>query len=208
MSGEAERDELGPGEEEFGGDARGQLAQGDQPLARSAGGLGIGLALSRRLVELHGGTIEAFSGGPGLGAEFVVRIPVASSQPTPTAVQAPGPRGRRTILVVEDNDDSRDALRLLLESLGHAVIAAADGREGLTLALERRPDILLVDLGLPGVDGYELARAVRASAGGASARLIALTGYGQPDDRRRSAEAGFDAHLVKPVSATALLGLL
>lgn len=107
---------------------------------------------------------------------------------------------------MEDKDDSRESLRLLLESLGHDVVAAADGRQGL--ALERPPDVMLVDLGLPGLDGFELARAVRGSERVSTVRLIAITGYGQAEDRRRSAEAGFDVHLVKPVSAAALLEVL
>lgn len=109
---------------------------------------------------------------------------------------------------MEDKDDSRESLRLLLESLGHDVVAAADGRQGLALALERPPDVMLVDLGLPGLDGFELARAVRGSERVSTVRLIAITGYGQAEDRRRSAEAGFDVHLVKPVSAAALLEVL
>jgi PAS domain S-box-containing protein len=184
------------------------FAQGEQPIDRSLGGLGIGLALSRRLVELHDGTIEVHSAGPGQGAEFVVRLPGATPGTPATAVPEPRAAARRRILVVEDSDDSRESLRLLLESLGHEVVAAADGPQGLALALERPPDVMLVDLGLPGLDGFELARAVRRSARASTVRLIALTGYGQAEDRRRSAEAGFDAHLVKPVSASALLGVL
>jgi PAS domain S-box-containing protein len=184
------------------------FAQGEQPLDRSRGGLGIGLALCRRLVELHGGVIQAFSAGPGRGAELVVRLPAALPATPPPAATTPRPAARRRILIVEDNDDARDSLRLLLESLGHQVMAAADGHQGVALALEREPDVMLVDLGLPGLDGFEVARAVRASALGKTARLIALTGYGQAGDRRRSAEAGFDAHLVKPVSPAALVSML
>ena len=109
---------------------------------------------------------------------------------------------------MEDNDDSRDSLRLLLLSLGHHVLEAADGRQGLALALAEQPDVMLIDLGLPGLDGYELARAVRAGERGTATRLIAVTGYGQAEDRRRSTDAGFDAHLVKPVSLAALTSLL
>jgi PAS domain S-box-containing protein len=184
------------------------FAQAEQPMDRSAGGLGIGLTLSRRLVEMHGGTIVASSEGEGRGAQFTVRLPVevgrAPLPPSPTA----GADQSRRILIVEDNDDARESLRLLLESLGHDVIEASEGRLGVALALEECPDVILVDLGLPGLDGYEVARALRSSAIGETAALIAVTGYGQADDRRRSKEAGFDAHLVKPVSQTLLSNLL
>ena len=184
------------------------FTQVDQQLERSPEGLGIGLTVTRRLVELHGGTVQALSEGPGRGARFVVRLPLATDASDIAAPAAPPRPGRRTILVVEDNDDARHSLRLLLESLGHQVLEAADGRVGLALALESRPDLLLIDLGLPGMDGYEVARAVRASDAGKSARLVAVTGYGQAGDRRRSAEAGFDAHIVKPLSTAALASLL
>ena len=176
------------------------FTQVEQPLDRSVGGLGVGLTLSRRLVEMHGGTIAAASEGHGRGAQFTVRLPVetAGTPPPPPAVI--GPDRSRSILIVEDNEDSRESLRLLLESLGHRVIEAGDGQHGLALALHHRPEVVLIDLGLPGLDGYEVARALRASPSGSSTALIALTGYGQADDRRRSKEAGFDAHLVKPVS--------
>ena len=184
------------------------FAQAEQPLERSVGGLGVGLALSRRLVEMHGGTITAASEGPGRGAQFTVRLPV-EAMPTPApAAAAPAPERVRTVLVIEDNDDARESLRLLLESLGHRVLVAVDGHQGVALALEHRPEVLLVDLGLPGLDGYEVARTVRSSPGGKSAVLIAVTGYGQAEDRRRSTEAGFDAHLVKPVSQSLLSVLI
>ena len=184
------------------------FAQGAQPMDRPVGGLGIGLTLSRRLVELHGGTITAFSDGHGRGSQFTVRLPVeAMVTPTPAPV-APVSEHSRAILIVEDNDDARESLRLLLESLGHRVLEAADGQRGLSLALHHKPDVVLIDLGLPGLDGYEVARALRASPVGKQATLIAVTGYGQHDDRRRSTEAGFDAHLVKPVSQSLLSSLI
>jgi PAS domain S-box-containing protein len=184
------------------------FAQAEQPLDRSVGGLGIGLALSRRLVEMHGGTITVASEGRGRGAQFTVRLPI-EAMPTPAPAPAvPAPKRARTILVIEDNDDARESLRLLLESLGHRVLAAVDGHQGVAQALEHRPEVLLVDLGLPGLDGYEVARAVRSTPGGKSAMLIAVTGYGQAEDRRRSREAGFDAHLVKPVSQSLLSTLI
>ena len=184
------------------------FAQAEQSLDRSVGGLGIGLALSRRLVEMHGGTITAASEGQGRGAQFTVRLPVAATNAPPPAPSVPTANRARTILVVEDGDDARESLRLLLESLGHRVLAAADGHQGVALALEHQPEVLLIDLGLPGLDGYEVARAVRASPAGKSAVLIAVTGYGQAEDRRRSTEAGFDAHLVKPVSQGLLSTLI
>jgi signal transduction histidine kinase len=184
------------------------FAQGDQPMDRPAGGLGIGLTLSRRLVELHGGTITVESEGRGRGAQFTVRLPierVAAPAPPPAA---PAPERRRSVLIVEDSDDAREALRLLLESLGHRVFEASDGQQGLTLALQHRPEVVLIDLGLPGLDGYEMAQALRSTPEGRTAALIAVTGYGQQDDRRRSKEAGFDAHLVKPVSLSLLSSLI
>jgi signal transduction histidine kinase len=184
------------------------FTQVEQPIDRSVGGLGIGLALSRRLVEMHGGTIAVASEGHGRGAQFVVRLPVdATGTPPPVPVVLTGDRGR-TILIIEDNNDARESLRLLLESLGHRVLEAADGHHGLALVLDRKPEVVLVDLGLPGLDGYEVARAVRLSPLGRTTVLIAVTGYGQAEDRRRSKEVGFDAHLVKPVSQSLLATLI
>jgi PAS domain S-box-containing protein len=184
------------------------FTQAAQALDRSLGGLGLGLTLSRRLVELHGGTIQAFSEGPNRGAQFVVRLPVDVADAVVPSLPSRSPAVVRNILIIEDNDDARESLRLLLESLGHQVVDAGDGRHGVALALQARPDVVLVDLGLPGIDGYEVARAIRASGLGKRVRLVAVTGYGQKEDRRRSTEAGFDAHLVKPVSPTALTGVL
>jgi PAS domain S-box-containing protein len=184
------------------------FAQAEQPMDRAVGGLGIGLTLSRRLVHLLGGTITATSDGHGQGAQFTVRLPVeATSMPRAKPVM-PGPERSRHVLIVEDNDDARESLRLLLESLGHRVLEAGDGQRGLALALHHQPEVVLIDLGLPELDGYEVARALRSSAIGKTAALIAVTGYGQADDRRRSKDAGFDAHLVKPVSQGVLASLL
>jgi len=184
------------------------FAQAEQPMDRPVGGLGIGLTLSRRLVELHGGTIAAASDGPGRGAQFTVRLPVETTATPSPAPDAPTPERSRKILIIEDNDDARESLRLLLESLGHRVIEAGDGQRGLALALHHQPEVVLIDLGLPGMDGYEVARALRTSPSGKTAALIAVTGYGQVEDRRRSTEAGFDAHLVKPVSQSLLSSLI
>jgi PAS domain S-box-containing protein len=184
------------------------FAQAEQPMDRAVGGLGIGLTLSRRLVQMLGGTIAASSDGEGCGAQFTVRLPVEATGTPLAPPVAAGPERSRSILIVEDNDDARESLRLLLESLGHRVIEAGDGERGLALALHHQPEVVLIDLGLPELDGYEVARALRASAIGKTAALIAVTGYGQVDDRRRSKEAGFDAHLVKPVSQGVLASLL
>ncbi len=175
---------------------------------RPAGGLGIGLPLVRALVEMQGGKVEAHSDGDGRGSEFVVRLPlkVAAAAPRPST---PGdrPGGGRRVLVVEDDPDGRETLRMMLEMWGHQVSVAADGRQGVEQALARRPEVALVDIGLPLLDGYELARRVRAVLG-RDIFLIALTGYGQPHDHRRAFEAGFDAHLVKPADPEELRALL
>jgi signal transduction histidine kinase/CheY-like chemotaxis protein len=184
------------------------FAQAEQPMDRSVGGLGIGLALSRRLVEMHGGTITLASEGPGHGARVTVRLPVEAAAMPAARPAAAGSERSRSILIVEDNDDARESLRLLLESLGHRVIEAGDGPHGLALALHHHPEVVLIDLGLPGLDGYEVARALRSSPDGKTTALIAVTGYGQAEDRRRTKEAGFDAHLVKPVSQSVLSSLI
>ncbi len=184
------------------------FAQAEQPLARPEGGLGVGLTLARRLIELHGGTIIGQSEGPGRGSEFVVRLPVG----VPV-----GPGGRDDdprvavqachILIVEDDDNVRKALHRILQLDGHRVQVARDGPEGVELALATAPDVAFIDIGLPRLDGYEVARRIR-DALGKPVLLVALTGYGQEQDHRRSSEAGFDAHLVKPVSYDDLTRLL
>jgi signal transduction histidine kinase len=181
--------------------------QGRQSTRR--GGLGIGLDLVRRLTELHGGTVTVASAGLGQGARFRVELPLA--RPEESAVAAPAgarPRlGGRTILVIEDNADTRDVLKLMLEVEGATVEAAEAGEEGLQLAERRRPDIVLCDIGLPDIDGFEVARRLRARRDRA-VRLIALTGYGQAEDMRLALDAGFDAHLTKPVNLDQLMALL
>jgi signal transduction histidine kinase/ActR/RegA family two-component response regulator len=186
------------------------FAQGERGPDRGAGGLGLGLTLVRRITELHGGRVEAASEGTGHGSTFTVRLPALATPPAPApaaSATAPSNGRARRILVVEDNTDAREMLRHLLHLAGHDVHQAADGPGGLEAALRLRPDVALVDVGLPGFDGYQLARRVRGSTG-PSIYLVALTGYGQPDDRRQAMEAGFDAHLVKPVNPEALLAAI
>ncbi len=176
----------------------------DRLLDRAQGGLGIGLTLVRRLVELHGGRVSARSEGPGKGSEFTVVFPLAapaSASPHPSD-PAPAPAARR-VLLIEDNPDTRSTLTTLLMLLGHQVEAVASGPEGVERAVASRPEVALIDLGLPGLDGLEVARRVRAALGRA-VRLIALTGHAREEDRSRTQEAGFDAHLVKPVETDEL----
>ena len=176
------------------------FVQGERTLDRAQGGLGIGLTLTRALVEMHGGTVEARSAGAGRGATFTIRLPRIPALASPArAAAAPAAHAPRRILVVEDNEDAREMLRAQLVRDGHEVHAAADGPAGLELAAAVRPDVVLIDVGLPGLDGYEVARRIRAAAWGRSMRLVALTGYGQADDRRQALEAGCDAHVTKPV---------
>jgi CheY-like chemotaxis protein len=178
--------------------------QGERTLDRAEGGLGIGLTLVRRLVELHGGRVSARSPGPGLGSTVIVELPQAAAPAlAPPAARPPEPSPRR-VLLVEDSRDSREMLRFLLEREGHEVHEAVDGPGGVEAILAVRPDIALIDVGLPGLDGYEVARRARAGGAGPEVKMVALTGYGLPDDQRRSREAGFDAHLVKPVDPARL----
>ena len=182
--------------------------QGERTLERAEGGLGIGLTLVRRLAEMHGGRVEAKSPGQGRGTTVTVELPqIAAPAEAPGAPPPARPSPRR-ILIVEDSRDSRDMLRYLLEHAGHEVHEAADGPSGVEAILKVRPDIALVDVGLPGLDGYEVARRIRADAAGGKVRLVALTGYGLPEDHRRSQEAGFDAHLVKPVDPGRLAAVI
>jgi CheY-like chemotaxis protein len=177
------------------------FVQGARTLARSEGGLGIGLTLVKNLAELHGGTVEARSDGPGAGSEFVVRLPLQAGAPAaaaaPPAPAPPAPAGR--VLVVDDNADAAATLAMFLELGGFAVAVAHDGPAALAEAAAARPDVVLLDIGLPGMDGYEVARRLRASPGTADTVLVAVTGYDQEHHRRQSRAAGFDLHLVKPV---------
>jgi CheY-like chemotaxis protein len=184
------------------------FTQADSSHDRSHGGLGIGLAISRRLVELHGGTLTAASDGPGRGSEFTVRLPVAAG-PAPAA--PPSANGVATrplrVLVADDNRDSAESLAVLLRLAGHEVHTAFDGPRAVELAAAR-PEVALLDIGMPGMSGHEVARRLRARPESADCVLVAMTGWGQDDDRRRSKEAGFDHHLVKPVDLPALNDLL
>ena len=184
------------------------FTQAHPTLARVEGGLGIGLTLVRRIVALHRGTVSARSDGPGRGAEFEVRLPLAGAPgPASPAPAPPPPASRRRVLVIEDNDDGRDMLATALRLDGHEVLEAATGQEGVELATRHAPQVLLIDIGLPDVDGYEVCRRLRRELAPAT-RLIALTGYGQPQDRERATAAGFDDHLVKPVDPDRLREVL
>jgi PAS domain S-box-containing protein len=186
------------------------FVQGNQSLARARGGLGIGLSLVRRLVELHGGIVSVESDGPGRGSRFTVRLPRIDPPGLEPAMNGATtrPAGSCRVLVVEDNADTREMYRTSLELAGHVVLEAQDAEEGLELLKSGQPGIALVDIGLPGFDGYELARRFRAEPEGSSVVLVALTGYGSPDDRERARRAGYDHHLVKPVSPETLEKLL
>ncbi|HKD37806.1 MAG TPA: response regulator, partial [Pirellulales bacterium] len=188
-------------------------------IARSEGGLGIGLTLVRRLIELHGGKARASSAGVGKGSEFEVRLPAIIRKPLPI-VKSPAelagsesdravqPIDRHRVLVVEDNVYAAKSFATLLRLDGHEVQVAHDGPEALQTAEKFRPDVILLDIGLPGIDGYEVAQRLRAKPEFKETQLIAMTGYGQPEDRRRSREAGIDHHLVKPVKIDFVRALL
>jgi signal transduction histidine kinase len=189
------------------------FTQGDRSLARSEGGLGIGLTLVKSLVEMHGGSVEAHSQGPNQGSEFVVRLPILAAPPARVAQEQhngtdhPVSRPRR-VLVVDDNTDSAESLDRLLGLQGHEVRTAHDGPTALRVAQMFGPEVVLLDIGLPQMDGYEVARQLREQIGLRQVVLVALTGYGQEEDRRKAAEAGFDAHLTKPADPAALHRLL
>ncbi len=182
--------------------------QADRSLDRTRGGLGLGLTLVRSLVEMHGGRVAAQSDGPGRGSEFVVRLPAldgaVAPAPAPVAWRAPTVREALRVLVVDDNVDAATMLHDVLESCGYEVAVAYDGLAALEAAAAMRPDAVLLDLGLPGMDGYDVATHLRAHPETAGAALIAVTGYGRPEDRRRSLEVGFDHHLTKPVDVDKL----
>ena len=189
------------------------FVQGTRNVDRAQGGLGVGLALARRLVELHGGTLTCASAGAGQGSEFRIRLPLlAAAAPAPPSPASSAPDaiapGRLSILVVDDNEDAAYMLAMLLEDAGHEVMTETDPFDALERVQSTRPDVGVLDIGLPRIDGNELARRLRATSAGAAMTLIALTGYGQPADRDAATRAGFDHYLVKPLDPQALEGLL
>ena len=192
------------------------FSQVESALSRSRGGLGIGLSLTRRLVEMHGGSVEARSGGLGHGSAFVVRLPLAPelSEEQPVVERshshvASGPvDGGLRILVADDNQDAADTLAALLEVMGHSVQSVHDGEAAVRAAAQFEPQLVLLDIGMPKLNGYEACRQIRALPRGAAMTLVAVTGWGQPDDRRQSRDAGFDQHLVKPVDPELLAELI
>ena len=187
------------------------FTQLESPLAKHVRGLGIGLSLARGLVALHRGTIEARSEGPGRGSEFTVRLPAGPTRADDAhavANEPVAPAPQRRMLVVDDNRDAASSLAMFLQLMGHDVRVAHDGEKAIEIAEEYRPQTVFLDLGMPGTDGYEVCRRIRNASWGRNVRLIAITGWGQEEDRRKSAAAGFDVHLVKPVDPEALEDLL
>ncbi|WP_425618410.1 ATP-binding protein [Anatilimnocola sp. NA78] len=183
------------------------FSQADRSLDRTRGGLGLGLAVVHGLISLHDGTIGAFSAGQGRGAEFVIRLPLLKEAPLAPkkSGDAVAKQPRQLVLIVEDNQDSARTLRLLLERFGHDVQLAFDGQQGVWAAQQHLPAVVLCDIGLPIMDGFEVARKLRSMPETKATRLIAVTGYGREEDRQRAFAAGFDAHLTKPVDLTQLL---
>jgi CheY-like chemotaxis protein/two-component sensor histidine kinase len=180
------------------------FTQVDHSLEKAQGGLGIGLSIAKRLVEMHGGTIEVRSDGPRKGSEFIVTLPARIEADAPQAQAQVEPSScsigpRRRILVADDNPDSATTLSIMLEVLGNEVRIAHDGEEAVKLAREFRPDAILLDIGMPRMNGYDACEKIRRQDGGADAFIVALTGWGQEEDKNRSRAAGFDRHLVKPV---------
>jgi PAS domain S-box-containing protein len=187
------------------------FAQVDTSLERSRDGLGIGLTLVKTLVEMHGGTVDVHSAGVGRGSEFIVRLPVAVQPAVPVSphpVAAPPPAARRRILIVDDNEDGAESLAMLLQFSGHETHQAHDGAAAIDAAERLRPDAVLLDIGLPVLNGYEVCRRIRETPWGKAIVLVALTGWGQDEDRDRSMAAGFDAHMVKPVDHDVLLTMM
>jgi CheY-like chemotaxis protein len=184
--------------------------QADRTLDSAQGGLGIGLTLVRRLVELHGGTIDVSSDGEGRGSRFTVRLKRIASTTTSPGISVPTERRARPrrVLLIEDSRDAREMLRVMLELAGHVVFDAADAVRGLELLNVVRPDVGIIDISLSGMDGYQVARRIREDRHGRDMLLLALTGHGFPDDDHRSPEHGFDYHLVKPVDPDHLVRLL
>ncbi|MBS1119037.1 MAG: sensor hybrid histidine kinase [Deltaproteobacteria bacterium] len=177
-------------------------------ISRADGGLGLGLAMVKGTVELHGGSAVAASAGPGQGAEFTIRLPLAGAAERTVGATAPELSPHRRVLVIEDNRDVAESLQDVLQLMGHDVRVAFDGSSGIAAAVEFHPDVVLCDIGLPGMDGYEVARQLRADDALSGALLVALSGYGQPEDRKRAADAGFARHVVKPPTLEVLRSAL
>jgi CheY-like chemotaxis protein/nitrogen-specific signal transduction histidine kinase len=186
------------------------FSQGERAGHSHGGGLGIGLSLVKGLVELHGGTVEARSGGPGAGSEFVVRLPLRERAPEAAKASETPPAApeKRRLLVADDLKDSADSMAALLQALGHEVVTAYSGEEALSAAEKYRPEIILLDIGMPLMNGHEVCRRIRAEAWGHEMLLVAVTGWGQESDRQLTREAGFDHHLVKPVDPGVLVKML
>jgi CheY-like chemotaxis protein len=187
------------------------FSQAQRSLDRSQGGLGIGLTLVRRLVEMHGGSVEAYSPGPDQGSEFTIRLPAQPDTPPVRAAvsrAAPSAGRPRRVLIVEDNLDAAETLADLLELWGLEVRVACTGPAAIEAVRDEPPDVALLDIGLPGMDGYEVVRRLREQPGLDQVLLVALSGYGQEADRRRAREAGFHQHLTKPVDVAELQRLL
>jgi two-component system CheB/CheR fusion protein len=186
------------------------FTQAERSLERSRGGLGIGLTIVKRLVEMHGGRVEAHSAGPGMGSEFEVHLPVAAMTRPPMTATANKSQaeGHLRVVIVEDNYDAAEALTMLLELFGHHATIVADGLAAIDAVRNGAFDIALVDIGLPGIDGYEVARRIRKLPNAKTMTLVALTGYGQETDKQRALSAGFDEHLTKPVKIERLQALL
>jgi len=192
---------------------RGGLSQVTSALNRSQGGLGIGLSLVKGLVELHHGTVEVRSDGPGRGSEFIVRLPTVpaparTAKPPEDGSQFDNPGQKHRILVVDDLKDTANSMAMMLQVMGFETCTAYDGVEAVQSAAEYRPGVVLLDIGLPKMNGYDAARRIRGEPWGAKMTLVALTGWGQEEDKQRALEAGFDHHLTKPVNAPALKDLL
>ncbi|MBV8495735.1 MAG: response regulator, partial [Gammaproteobacteria bacterium] len=184
------------------------FVQSERTLDRAQGGLGIGLSIVKGLVEMHGGTVRAASAGAQSGSTFTISLPLIAPPETARTEPQPLPAARRRVLIVDDNVDAADSLALLLESDGHEAQTAYSASTALEAVERLRPEVVLLDLGLPHIDGYEVARRLRARASVPGMRLIALTGYGRDEDRERAREAGFDDHLLKPADIAALQQLL